>query len=40
MFDDDYEKMIKKKSYEDDDVRRRGKFSLGNPDENSNNNIE
>ena len=40
MFDDDYEKMIKKKSYEDDDVRRRGKFSLGNPDENSNNNID
>ena len=32
--------MIKKKSYEDDDVRRRGKFSLGNPDENSNNNID
>ena len=32
--------MVKKKSYEDDDIRRRGKFSLENPDENDNNNIE
>ena len=38
--DDEYEKMTKKKSYEDNDIGRRGKFSLENPDENTNNNIE